>query len=938
MKIRTLLLSFAAVAIMGIAVVLTVSGGKEQRMYYPGTTSIENGIDGAVKWLANIRNNKQTGTISMSDLLLARKQIAELSHNKSLGITWRELGPSNVGGRTRAILVDKNNSNLLYAGGVSGGLWKSTTGGTSWQQVTSFPDMNVACIGQNPLNGNLYVGTGESFAIVDSPYGTPGFVGSGLYESTDGGLTWAIYNNAKPVAGNDESLLWAFVNRIAFDPITGRIYVATNKGIKYWNGNHWVNPLSFLGSAANCNTVVVGSDRTVITVVANKVYVSFGGSGNGDSATFVESSPATALGRTEVAIAPSNPNIVYALSATTAGALKGVYKSTDRGDNWTLVAPGGAPAFNIFGDNVQGGYDNVISISPSNPDVVWAGGVYLWKYVAGGNFTQMTVGVDVHADAHAIVFDPANPNIMYVGSDGGINKSTNQGATWQKINKNYNVTQLYYVANSINGSVMGGTQDNSVPYIKRVGYDSTSADLLFGGDGGWAAFSAINTDALFGTMQYGGVWRTPDQGVTYQSATESQFFSPTMIAGLVPGTDPSYGPFVTPLLHWESFNNTYSPDSVTFVADTNYSSGAVVVVHSSNNNYPFAYTLPHAMIEGQSIRVQDIVSSHFFVAISSGVWMTKKALNFSITPQWIKISSVANVENMSISDDGNYMFLGTSGGTVYRISNILAVKDSVNGTITSPYCVIDQTMIKSFSGRSVTSTAIDPNDPSRLLVTLGNYGNTDYVYFSENALDATPTFTSKQGTTTGKKLPAMPLYSGLIEMVDGNRVLIGTEYGVFATNDITKNAATIEWTQENTGLSPVPVFSIRQQTRLFPGMTNKWGTIYIGTHGRGFFETEFFATAVPEIDKPAITKPTLNVYPNPAVDFTNVNFTLTSKASVTVNIYDLNGRLVKSIDMSQKSIGSHQESIDCSGLDRGTYIIQLVAGKESTTAKFTVMR
>lgn len=944
MKSRNLLFSLTAIALIGFAVILSAKGPVEMRTYHPRKTVVENGIQGALEWLGNIRNNRLTGTVSLEDVLNAKKQISELTNHKALGIGWNELGPNNVGGRVRAILIDKDNHNLLYAGSVSGGLWKSTTGGSSWVSVSSFPDLNIACIAQNPISGALYVGTGESFANVGGAYGTPGFIGSGLYESIDGGNTWAIYNGATPTTLNVTNDTWAFVNKIAFDPSTGRLYAATKKGLRFWDGSAWINPVYLVGTTpnqSNCNTVVVGSDRKVVAVVGNKVYISPAGTGNGDDHTFVDKSPATGLGRTEVTIAASNPDYIYTCSANSAGALKGIYRSIDGGTNWTLIGPGGAPAFNLFGDNGQGGYDNVISVSPFDPNMVIVGGINTWQYTLGGNFTQLTAGFEVHVDIHSIVFDPVDPYTFYVGCDGGLYKTTDLGAHWLAINKNLNVTQFYSIANSKTGEVMAGTQDNSNPYISRSGSDPKSALVLYGGDGGWAAFSAINPDVFFGTMQYGGTWRSPDKGETYQSAIDNLFFSPTMIGSSSPGFTPDFGPFVTPMLHWESFSDYYSLDSVIFKDTIDYHTGDVAMVKSKNNYFPFQYVFTSNMNSGDSVKVQDIISSKFFVALGSGIWMTKRALDFSSTPKWIKICNVG-VQTMAISNDGNYIFAGTTTGILYRISNILAVKDSVTGTVGLTYSVIEQKIIESWSGRSITAIAVDPTDPSRVVVTLGDYGETDYVYLSTNALDSNPAFTSKQGTTVGKKLPAMPVYSCLIEMFgEGKRVLVGTEYGIYAIEDITKSPTLLEWTEENTGMARVPVFGIRQQTLMVPGMGNTLGMIYIGTHGRGFFESDKYLdiTSVPETDfTPSLSKPTLNIYPNPVVNITNVNFTLPLASEVVVNIFDLNGRLVKITDMSRMTSGTHNTSIDCSMLERGTYILQLLSGKESTTIKFVITK
>ncbi len=950
MKNKKLLYTIIGLSVVITIVISSVIGKDQERKYNPRKSQFYQEIDGAVKWLASIRNNQVTGELNPIDVLNSRKEIAQLMSSKTLNLQWTELGPNNVGGRTRAILVDRNNSNLIYAGGVSGGLFRSTTGGTSWEPLPGMPDVNIASIAQNPLNGNLYVGTGESFANVGYAGGTPGFLGSGLYESTDGGATWNIFHNAKPATTNSTAIDWAFVNRIAVDPSNGRVYAATNRGLRYWDdgASAWINPVYLSNGTtlnlANCNCVVVGADRTVAIAIGNKVYVSPGGTGNGDPHTYVEKTPVTGVGRTELAIAPSNPNNIYACIAKGTGALQGVYRTTDKGDNWTLIGPGGSTDFDLFGPNNQGGYDNCIAVHPTNPDKIFVGGLVIWEWHLGSSFVQITTGdgdIDAHVDMHAIVFDPNNPSTFYLGSDGGVSKTTNTGLSFITINKNYNITQFYAMAMNGSTGIMGGTQDNSNPYVSGIGsndYQKKTAQILFGGDGGWAAFSLINTDAFFGTMQSANCWRSPDRGSSFQASADKAFFSGTMLASGTPG-DGNYAPFVTPLLLWESFNDLHSPYGTWFVADTNYSVGDVVTVYSQNNRYPFQHVLTASegnLNDGDSLFVQDIVTSKFFIGLNNGIWMTFGPLQFQGVPQWHQISNIASPHTMTISKDGNYMFVGTIGGSLYRISNILAITDSLSAWYNSPYCVIETKLLNNFS-QAVTSVAVDPNNPERILVTLGNYGNTSYVYYCANALDQTPTFTSKQGTTVNKKLPAMPVYSAIFEMANPNMVLVGTDYGIFATEDITKAAAQIEWTEQNSGMARVPVYMIRQQIFDYPGVTN-YGKIYLGTHGKGFYGNDQYLGINDNESAKANNSGKILVYPNPVVDNVNIGYALTQKSSVTIKIFDLNGKVVKMLNLINKANGYHTESINCSDLNRGTYIVQILEGNNSRTSKFIVTK
>jgi hypothetical protein len=955
MKKKSLLLSFSALLVLGAVIIFTFGSGFDTQKKYSPRKTDKNEIGGAIEWWNTIRNNRATGTIDIQDVLRARKEIAQLIDKKVVGLQWYELGPNNVGGRTRAILVDKDNSQLLYAGAVSGGLWKSATGGSSWVNISSFPDVNVSCIAQSPINGNIYVGTGESYANVGDIMGTPGFMGSGLYESTDGGNTWQIFHNASPTA-NSLTSEWAFVNRIAVQPGTGRVYAATNKGLRYWDGSVWFNPVYLANNTTpntgNCSMLAMATDGTIAASISNKGYISL----TGNDHDFFDKSPATAIARTEYAFAPSNPNYIYACAAAGTGALKGVYRSTDKGNTWQLIGPGGAEAFNLFGSNNQGSYDNVIAVYPNNPDKILVGGIDIWRWQLGGNFTQISNDFLMHVDEHAIVFDPQDPNIIYFGSDGGVAKSGDGGNSFLHINRNYNVTQFYGVAINAIGSVMCGTQDNSNPYVRRSSINDTARKgrVLFGGDGGWAAFSDINPDAGFGSSQYANIWRSDNinsiNSPIYQAASDCLFMSKKVMTGAgVPPGQAGFGTFVTPMILWECFNDIYSPDSTSFIADTIYDAGDIILAKSVNNQYPFYYQLPVDMNEGDTLRVKDIISSRYFVYANKGIWMTRGAINLGKMPYWNKISSIQGYNiTMTISKDGNYMFVGTDNGSVYRLSNIRAAIDDKSAEISSVYCVIEQKLIHSFSGRDVTSIAVDPNDPSRIVVTLGNYGNTDYVYFSSNALDASPTFTSKQGSTAGKKLPAMPVYSSLIEVTNPNLVILGTEYGLFATENITNSAANMEWSEENadqmnpaTNISRVPVLQIKQQVYSsleHPGVTN-YGVIYIGTHGRGFFQCKKYYSGIQEDNSSIpVAKASLNIYPNPVTDKLNINYSLSKAGNVLVNIYDITGKVVKSLNLNNRPIGLFNAMVDCSSFERGTYILQLISGTDKASAKFVVAK
>jgi hypothetical protein len=1052
MKNKKLLFGFLSLILAGSIMIFATSATKKNSKYIPRTeqnAKNKTGINGAVEYLAAMRNNPITGDISPKWVADAEKDVKLLANQKSkssLGLSWTELGPDNIGGRTRAILIDKDNSNIMYAGGVSGGLWKSTTAGSSWVKLNDLAENTAIVSIAQDKNGAIYAGTGEGMANgTGNANGSTGFIGKGIYKSTDG-TTFSLLPSTQPSADNTISTAWVYINKLACDPNTGRVYAATNKGLRSSDdgGATWIIPVKLstgTDNNASSTDVDVSNDGTVVTVVGNKCYVST----NGDNNTFVNQSngqsgdlPSGSISRIEFAISPTNSSYIYASVAKTDGSLLNIYRSSDRGDKWTVIGPGGSQTFQPLG--TQGWYDNTIMVHPTDTNKIYVGGLDLWTWQKGGTWEQKTLwyldpssAYYIHADHHVYVFNPTNPDIMYAGSDGGISRSSDGGNTWQTMNKNYNTIQCYALACSGDGKIMTGCQDNGTLYLPRTGTFHMKGYSVMGGDGGWPAFSNINPEVYFATVYYAGTGRSPDMGVTFTPSADGSnpFFSTRMTAGATPGDAAFPASFVTPLLIWESLKDLYSHDSIQYVpepivnekmgtggnndstfsntlsrngqnaasivplsikiivgnlvvtddgsggftgdvnpAGTNtidYTTGAFnihfasapavgsailctydiefaagddIIIDSKTRPGKFIYTTPTSLTKTDTIMIQDIVQSKFFMGFNNGIWMTKRALDFSKTPQWFKVATITpstyeSTQCMSISNDGNYLFVGTSNGKLIRVSNLRSAQDSLSADVTSSTCqVVTKQLTIPSGGSAITSIAIDPSDANKIIVTLGNYGGTTYIYRSINATDTIPTFTAKQGN-----LPKMPVYASLIPLNNPNVVILGTEYGVYATDNI--SATTVQWTDENSGMANVPVYMIKQQTVQFPDVTN-YGTIYIGTHGRGVFECTKYTSLNDNNSTSGLNNPSkplsVSLYPNPVIENATIKFNLAKSEDVKIKVYNIQGKLIRTFDMSTMAAGSHTYSFDCKNISKGTYIVNVISGTESATAKFVKMQ
>lgn len=966
MKRKSILFGFFITFLGAIILVVSSNGEQKRSSYSPRVCDVESsikGIKGAVEYLAKLRNNQQTGFVNPADELSARKSVEKMRKNSfksSKSLSWTELGPDNIGGRTRAILIDKTDPTYqtLYIGSVSGGLWKSTSGGTSWTRIAGFDDnLAVSCIIQAP-DGNIYVGTGEG--LYDGiGNGGRGFIGNGAYRIEPDNNDNVTHLTALQPTPNEHSE-YAYINKIAADPVSGRLYVATNKGLRASDddGDSWYNPIKLPGTSVyntdNAFDVDVSpAGGFVIASIGNKAWAS----ASGDSLTYENKSstsilPISGLGRIEFAIAPSSPNVIYASAAAASGALENVYKSEDSGESWEIIGPGGSSEFNLFWygaviNQGQGVYDNTIAVFPNNPYKVLVGGINMWKgeKINGGfyDWKQISEGqLDeinpkyCHVDHHTYVFHPTNPNICYVGCDGGIAVTQDGGESFITINNDYSVTQFYSVAFSNSDPVIGGTQDNGTLIIGRKGTEPKNGKEINGGDGGYCAISLINPKVFFVSNQRGPVYRSPD---SLASLSTSDAFLGNEVSGYSAA-------FVTPLAYWESFNDLMSRDSITFKADKQYNIGDSILLRSGNNLYPFYHIAQQTYLKNHEYKFQDIVQSKFFYGAQGAVFMTFDALDFSATPEWFKIADISGTtQTMTYSKDGNNLFVGTQGGNLYRISNISFAYDSISADNRSAFCVISSQLIKTFTGQAVTSISVNPTDPSKIVVTLGNYGNDDYIYYCEDALTQNPTFISKQAN-----LPKMPVYSSILEMNDPDKIIVGTEYGVYYADDIKAPV----W-EVSTDFPNLPTFMLKQQTILKSSITipvitagdtayfkyqgtYNWGEIYAATHGRGIYNCSSFVGIDDIEDGPDSHSPELTIYPNPVIDKLNIEFSLKQNDKVSVYVYDLQGRVVKSIDSQIYNIGSYKVSLNCNDLSIGTYVVQLIAGQKKTSAKLVVMK
>lgn len=469
---------------------------------------------------------------------------------------WESIGPDNVGGRVLALALDPDSANVLWAGSASGGLWRSRTGGAgadAWDYVnTGFNVLSVSTIAINPLNRNeMYIGTGEISGYDLGLVGTPGArttYGLGVVKSTDRGSTWTA-----------TGLTWLFsqnrsVQKVIINPKNPKtVFAATSEGT-YRSLNGGTTFTQVDPTLMAMDVAINHIDTTIVYIACGQrntapnsgLYKSTNG-----GTSFVKMAgglPATNIGRTSLAVAPSDPNTVYASIANASNhSLLGLYRTTNSGTAWELMS-----TVNYLSG--QGWYNNIVAVHPTNPAIVIGAGLDAYKSsTSGSNLVQKsfwykgvegvvppggTEGSDntyAHADHHAIIFDPANPSRVFFGNDGGIFESTDGGESFVGRNGGFVTTQFYNgFANAVTDSMiaLGGLQDNGT--VKFQG--GMSWNKVYGGDGGWCAVDPTNPNILYEEYVNLSISKSTDGGLNWNnifnpaSTDSANFIAPFVLS------------------------------------------------------------------------------------------------------------------------------------------------------------------------------------------------------------------------------------------------------------------------------------------------------------------------------------------------------------------------------------------------------------------------
>ncbi|MEK6324621.1 MAG: IPT/TIG domain-containing protein [Acidobacteriota bacterium] len=452
---------------------------------------------------------------------------------------WHAIGPSPTvsdwyfawgltSGRVNSIAVSPANSRLVIIGSSTGGIWRSTDGGSSFVPVSDDQvDLAVGSLAFSNSNPSVvYAGMGDTKL---------GYLGSGVLKSTDEGRTWArVSNNSLPSPGtiakleidpaNSNRLFVAQYSKVSVDKITSSGVFRSTDG-----GFNWARTLA---GAARDVVIDPGNSRTVyaglsrIDKDADPLFGLYRSTDDGTtwSSLFNAQYELNKRRDIRVAISPANPLAVYAYFGGVVGdhAEAHLRASTDGGGTWADRSLAGI-------DIAQLGYNTYLTADPRDALTVYLGsrdvyrstdGGSSWSnltrnfYDSGAGFEYAPGGSNTHPDQHALAFSPTDPGVFYLGNDGGVSKTTDGGATFQSLNATLTLTQFIGITmHPTNPAISyGGTQDNGT---QQRSANSASWHEIFSGDGGHCVINPLDPSIVFTTYVRGYVFRFSNDGQTF---------------------------------------------------------------------------------------------------------------------------------------------------------------------------------------------------------------------------------------------------------------------------------------------------------------------------------------------------------------------------------------------------------------------------------------
>ena len=721
-------------------------------------------VEGANEYEFNLLKDPRTGKIPdgihEQELAQARSILRrQLSQGRATNNIYMAEGPQNMGGRTRSVVYDVRyngtTNQVILAGGVSGGVFKSIDDGAYWTRKSPTSAIySVTSLAQDTRPGHedtWYYGTGE--VLGGNELTAAPMQGDGIFRSIDNGETWqklqASNTGIYESFDKREDCIW----RVDVNPVNGDIYMAAAGGIfkSADGGASW--SLVLAGSGSSFNAL----QSTDLVIARNgRIYAAFDGfnssdvdgiwtSTSGDAGTWTRiagagpgGSPAgwdeeNTYGRIILALAPDQDNLLYAMirsnNTNCPSNQAQLFKWDQSNNTWTNLT------FNLPGCNggpglfLQGGYNMALAVKPGDPNTIFIGGSTLYRSTDGFTTPDHTTNISgtsmddaLHVDVHCLAFKPLTPATMICGNDGGLQRTNdNQSAnvTWASINNHYSTVQFYHVTldpRTGHQKVLGGAQDNGTE--RNIG-GSGNFEMVYGGDGVSVGLSDLvnGNEYEYGGYQYGNIFRR-NAAWSNGSATDIR---PANANGL--------GLFVTLF--------KLDPDNTE-------------LLYYANDNRLFRHTN---------------------ASIAMPFNWTELSGTGSVTATSDDITALATTRGTYNAEASN-LYIGNNDGKLYRL------RDPANSDPSIVPANISGPDFPAFA--TISSISVNPRNDDTVLVTFSNYGSwVTNIWWTGNAHAEHPVWVNVERNLS---LPSIRS-SAIAVTPEGVQYFVGTSVGLFRSDD-----------------------------------------------------------------------------------------------------------------------------------------------------------
>lgn len=751
---------------------------------------------------------------------------------------WNTLGPYNIAGRSLCLGFNPQNPRTIYTGTASGGLWRSYNGGrgVSWERIPlGHPVLGVSTIDFAPNDSTtMYIGTGEVYNVETVGTGaafrpTRGTYGIGILKSTDNGQSWT------------KSLDWSYAQQrgvwqvrvapsdrnIVYAATTDGVYKSINEGAS-WNQVHNVPMAMDLAiHPTNPDIVFVGCGN--LSSQNRGLYRTTNGGQNWTKAG--SPFPQNFGGKIMLDIHEADPDLIFASVGNSTSSQNGatwLMKSTDGGDNWVVINQTDYSRF-------QGWFSHDVVIHPADRDKIITIGVSPWLSANGGrSLIQQAVGGSplgrppvvgpdgppnyMHSDVHDVMYYPSDPETVYYAGDGGIYISEDGGQSFASINGGLVTTQFY------NGfSVAQDREDYAMGGLQDNGTvlfeDDPAWTRVVGGDGSWTAMNPENHLNHFGSSQYLNITRRL-LASNYQNIRPPSLSSSAFIA-----------PYV---LAPSNPQRMYAGQSILFRSDENGDNW-----YTTNGNAP---------LNDDPIFALDVAPSDEDVVYAA-------TAPVSLRPE---------------------LFVSVNGGNSFN--NITA----------------------GLPDRFINDVYVHPENPLEVYVTMGGFGS-GHVYRSVDGGGSWEDITSD--------LPDVPTSAIVVDISNADALYVGNDLGVYVSLDDGQS-----WEDFNEGfVDATLVMDLKIKT------SNR--KLYVATHGSGSLERDLLDESVVSAQEVEVADLGLKAWPNPFTKDLNLSLR-DGHEMVTLELYSMSGQLLKT---KSSTVGVNTLSLEgLEGLSAGAYMLRVV--------------